>query len=167
MSGCSSTSDGAKDGDLNGSSDSSLSEADLAAQREGRFGSGSIPTAEGEGMFRDVHFDYDSSAVDDTARQDIEFNARVLQDNANVRIALEGHCDERGTNEYNMALGAERAKAVRNALVGLGVPTSRIETVSYGEEVPLDAAPDESAYAKNRRVHFASGAGGAATRGQF
>lgn len=167
MSGCSSTSSGDKEGEL-GADGTGLSEADLAAQREGRFGSGSIPTAEGEGMFRDVHFDYDSAAIDDSARQDIEYNARVLQENSGMHIALEGHCDERGTNEYNMALGAERAKAVRNALVGLGVPTSRLDTISYGEEVPLDATPDESAYQKNRRVHLAGGAGGkGTTRGQF
>ena len=131
-----------------------LSEADLAAQREGRFGGGGIPTAEGGGMFRDIAFDYDSSGIDDSARQNIEFNAQVLQQNSGIRIQLEGHCDERGTAEYNLALGNERARAVKSVLQSLGVSASKIETISYGEEVPLDSGHEESAWARNRRVHF-------------
>jgi peptidoglycan-associated lipoprotein len=134
-----------------------LSESDLAAQREGRFGTGNIPTAEGNGLFRDIRFSYDSYAIEGMARNDIEANARVLNDRSDLNIVLEGHCDERGTVEYNMALGAERARAVKNALVSLGVASSKIETVSYGEEIPLDPGQSESAYAQNRRVHFGVG----------
>jgi peptidoglycan-associated lipoprotein len=139
------------------SEDSELSESDLAAQREGRFGAGNIPTAEGEGPFRDVGFSYDSYAIEGMARNDLEANARVLSEQANLQVVLEGHCDERGTAEYNMALGAERARAVKTALVALGIASSRIETISYGEEIPLDPSPSDDAYAKNRRVHFAVG----------
>ena len=135
---------------------SELSEADLNAQREGRFGEGSIPTAEGEGAFRDVHFDYDSSAILDMSRQDIEYNAQVLQSNPDVKIQLEGHCDERGTTEYNLALGNKRAKAVKDVLMSWGIGANRIETISYGEELPIDPGQGEAAWAKNRRVHFSA-----------
>ena len=157
-SGCSWFGSSSGEGDENG-----LSESDLAAQREGRFGAGTIPTAEGEGLFRDIRFGYDSYSVEDEGRSDLEANARTINAQSGMAITLEGHCDERGTVEYNMALGAARAKAVKNALVTLGVPSNRVETISYGEEIPLDAAHDEAAYAKNRRVHFSSGASAAAT----
>jgi len=134
-----------------------ISESDLAAQREGRFGSGSIPSAEGSGLFRDVSFGYDSYAIEDDARTAIEANAQTLQDNPSMKITVEGHCDERGTVEYNMALGAERARTTKNALVALGIASSRINTISYGEEIPLDPSHNESAYARNRRAHFSAG----------
>jgi peptidoglycan-associated lipoprotein len=153
---CSSKNKGGADGE----GDGSISESDLDAQREGRFGSGSIPSAEGEGMFRDIHFDYDSTAIDTSAQSDLSYNVDVLDKNPGVRVVLEGHCDERGTVEYNMALGAERARAVKSALVSMGVTSSRIETISYGEEVPLDPAHDEDAYLKNRRVHFSPSSSG-------
>lgn len=139
-----------------GDEDGSLSESDLAAQREGRFGSGNIPTAEGEGMYRDVHFGFDSYSVEEESQNDLEANARTLKARP-MAITLEGHCDERGTAEYNMALGAARAKAVKNALVNLGIPSSQIDTISYGEEIPLDPGHTEEAFAKNRRVHFSAG----------
>jgi len=137
------------------SEDGALSESDLAAQREGRFGAGNIPTAEGEGLFRDIHFGFDSYAVDGAARNDLEANARTLAEQSEVRVVLEGHCDERGTAEYNMALGAERARAVKSALIAFGISSTRIETISYGEEIPLDAGQSDESHAKNRRVHFA------------
>jgi peptidoglycan-associated lipoprotein len=145
LAGCSSSSD--RDG---------LSESDLTGGKD-RFGAGSIPLAEGEGMFRDVRFDYDSSALDGAARQDVDFNASVLSKNSGMKVILEGHCDERGTNEYNMALGAARAKSVERALIAAGVPSSTLDTISYGEEVPLDPGQNEAAWAKNRRVHFSVG----------
>ena len=79
------------------SEDGALSESDLAAQREGRFGAGNIPTAEGEGLFRDIHFGFDSYAVDGAARNDLEANARTMTEQTQLRVVLEGHCDERGT----------------------------------------------------------------------
>lgn len=150
--GCSSKGSGQGEG----SDGSGLSEADLNAQREGRFGSGTIPTAEGSGLFRDIPFDYDSAAITSEAWRDLEYNAEVLRDRAELKVVLEGHCDERGTADYNMALGAERAKAAREALISLGVTANRLDTISYGEEVPLDPSHNESAWAKNRRVHFSA-----------
>ena len=150
---CSSTGKGKK-GD-------GLSESDLNANREARFGEGGIPTAEGGGMFRDVRFEYDSASIDDLAMQNIEFNAEVLKQNDQVKIQLEGHCDERGTAEYNLSLGQQRAKAVKDTLLSLGVPSSKLDTISYGEEVPLVPDHDENAYAQNRRVHFSPFAGSA------
>ncbi len=131
-----------------------LSEAELNAQREGRFGEGSIPTAEGEGVFRDIHFDFDSSTIKEEARLDADFNAQVLKDHPTWKITLEGHCDERGTSEYNMALGLSRAKAVQDVLLSFGITQSRFDVISYGAEVPLDPAHNEAAWAKNRRVHL-------------
>jgi peptidoglycan-associated lipoprotein len=145
--GCSSSSKGG---------DGSLSESDLAAQHEARFGSGGIPVAEGEGFFRDINFDYDSSLISDKGRQDIEYNFEVMKANPEVRVVLEGHCDERGTAEYNMALGAKRARAVKDVLISMGASSAKMETISYGEEIPLDPGQDEIAFAKNRRVHFSA-----------
>ncbi len=156
VSGCSKKGSGSIDGE---GADGSISETDLNAQREGRFGSGSIPVAEGEGLFRDIRFDYDSAAVDEQAHQDLTSNAAVLERDPQIRVTLEGHCDERGTVEYNMALGSERARAVKSALISLGVSSSRIDTISYGEEVPLDQGHDEQAFSQNRRVHFSAGTG--------
>ena len=149
-SGCSWFSSGSGDGE-------GLSESELEAQREGRFGSGGIPSAEGEGMFHDIHFGFDSYALEDQSRRDLESNARILQERSDIRITLEGHTDERGTVEYNMALGAERARAIKSALTALGVSGSRLDSISYGEEIPLDPGHDEAAWAKNRRVHFSVG----------
>lgn len=150
--GCSSTGEGAKGPGEDGSSP--LSESDLDAQREARYGLGSIPSAEGEGIFRDVRFGYDSAEITDISRTDAEFNAEVLKANPDVKVQLEGHCDERGTVEYNLALGQRRADSVRNVLLSHGISQSRISTISYGEEVPLDPAHTEAAYSKNRRVHL-------------
>jgi peptidoglycan-associated lipoprotein len=152
LAGCSWFGSGSGDGEESG-----FSEEELAAQREGRFGAGNIPTAEGNGLFRDIRFSYDSYAIEGMARNDVEANAKILNDRSDLNIVLEGHCDERGTVEYNMALGAERARAVKNALIASGVASSRIETISYGEEIPLDPGQSESAYAQNRRVHFGVG----------
>lgn len=122
---------------------------------DSRFGSGNIPTAGDNGPFKDVRFDYDSASISDAGRQAIEFNVQVLQQNPDTSVVLEGHCDERGTAEYNLALGAERAKAVSDVLASYGVSRSRISTISYGEEIPLEMGSNESAWAMNRRVHFA------------
>lgn len=136
-----------------GEGDGALSEADLAS-RDARFGEGNIPTAETGGPFRTVHFGYDSSSIDDVARQDIEFNAQVLQNNPSVRVTLEGHCDERGTAQYNLALGDRRSQSVADILLSYGIPRNRLNTISYGAEVPVDPGHSEEAWAKNRRVYF-------------
>jgi len=149
VAGCSSKGAGHGAGDQYG-----LSETDLDAQFYDRFGDGSIPMAEGEGIFRDVRFAFDSYVVDDVGRQNAEYNAQILQQNPDIRILLEGHCDERGTAEYNMVLGGRRAEAVKDLLVSSGISASRLQTISYGSEVPLDPRSNEEAWDKNRRVHF-------------
>jgi peptidoglycan-associated lipoprotein len=140
-----------------------LSEYDLSTQQAARYGEGTIPTAERSGLFRDIFFDYDSSAVSPEAQQDIEANASLLKQNPTMSIQLEGHCDARGTEEYNIALGDYRAKAVGNALVALGVSPRQLQPVSYGENIPLDSSSSDYALAQNRRVHFAAASTGDGT----
>jgi peptidoglycan-associated lipoprotein len=106
------------------------------------------------GVLKDVHFAFDSYELDGTARDVLAANAEWLKDNARARTEIEGHCDERGTVEYNLALGARRAKAVKDYLVTLGISGERLSTISYGEELPLCREQSESCYARNRRVHF-------------
>jgi peptidoglycan-associated lipoprotein len=111
-------------------------------------------SAEG-GPLADVHFDLDSAALTDDTRATLEKHALWLQSHRDTRVTIEGHCDERGTVEYNLALGEQRARAVRDYLVSLGVAPDRLRTVSFGKERPLDTAATEEAYARNRRAHFA------------
>jgi len=101
-----------------------------------------------------VFFGYDSETLDDEARQVLEANADVLRTYSSWIITIEGHCDERGTAEYNLALGDRRAVAARNYLVSLGIPAERVRTVSYGKEFPFDPGHDEAAWRQNRRAHF-------------
>jgi peptidoglycan-associated lipoprotein len=106
------------------------------------------------GVLKDVRFAYDSYELDANARDVLAANAQWLKENPGTRTELEGHCDERGTIEYNLALGARRAKAANDYLVSLGVSPDRLSTISYGEELPLCSEPSESCFARNRRVHF-------------
>ncbi len=109
----------------------------------------------GEGReLKDIQFDYDSYSVDASAKSILQANSNWLQANSSRKIQVEGHCDERGTNEYNMVLGANRARAAMDYLRSLGVAASRMSTVSYGEELPLDPSHNDAAWAKNRRAHF-------------
>jgi peptidoglycan-associated lipoprotein len=101
-----------------------------------------------------VPFDYDQHLLSEEARNIITANAVILKEAGTVKFQLAGHCDERGSDQYNIALGERRAEAVRAYLLELGIDTGRMETVSYGEEQPLDAGHDESAWMKNRRVEF-------------
>lgn len=101
-----------------------------------------------------IYFAFDSSAIDEQSRAVIEAHAAHLLKNPRIKIGLEGHCDERGTREYNLALGERRAQAVEKLMKALGVPGTQLETVSYGEEKPVDPGHDESAWRKNRRVKF-------------
>jgi peptidoglycan-associated lipoprotein len=101
-----------------------------------------------------VFFAVDSAELDDAGRATAAANAEVLKKYPSWVITIEGHCDERGTPEYNLALGERRAVAVKTFLVTLGITPDRIRTVSYGKEFPFDPARTEEAYAKNRRGHF-------------
>jgi len=109
---------------------------------------------EEKGKFEDIYFDYDQYDVRADAQPILQTVASWLLNNIPAKILIEGHSDDRGTNEYNLALGDRRAKAVRDYLVALGIASSRIETISYGEEEPLCTAQTEECWAKNRRAHF-------------
>ena len=99
-------------------------------------------------------FEYDSAELAPPAQAALTENAAVLKRYPSWTITIEGHCDERGTAEYNLALGERRAVAARTYLVSLGIPADRLRTVSYGKEFPFDSGHDDPAYAKNRRAHF-------------
>ncbi|HOV32689.1 MAG TPA: peptidoglycan-associated lipoprotein Pal [Candidatus Hydrogenedens sp.] len=101
-----------------------------------------------------VYFDFDSAALRPDAIAILQKNVEKIKQVPGVIIQLAGHCDERGTQEYNLALGERRALAVRDYLIKLGIPGERLVTISYGEEFPADPGHDEAAWAKNRRVEF-------------
>ena len=108
---------------------------------------------EENGILGDVHFAYDSYELDGSARDILSRNLDWLQKNARAKVELEGHCDSRGTIEYNLALGAKRAKTVKDSLVTQGIAADRISTISYGKELPLCHDENETCWARNRRVH--------------
>ena len=111
-------------------------------------------TSAGIVMQQDVYFEFDKATLTPDAREALAKDGEWLRINRDVAITIEGHCDERGTNEYNLALGDRRAETVKTFLADLGIQPSRLKTVSYGEEKPADPAHSESAWAKNRRAHF-------------
>jgi len=104
---------------------------------------------------QDIHFEYDSSELSSTAIMMLKEKAAWLKTNPSVSVTIGGHCDERGTTEYNLALGERRASTAKSYLTNLGVSASRLNTISYGEEQPKDSGKTESAYSANRRAHFA------------
>ena len=105
-------------------------------------------------MLKDINFDFDKFNLKPETREIIKQHADYLTKNADKNVTIEGHCDERGTAEYNIALGERRAKEAMKYLKGLGISEKRMKTVSYGKEKPLDPGQNEEARAKNRRVHF-------------
>ena len=108
---------------------------------------------EEDGLLKDVHFAYDKADLDAESRTTLATNADWLRRNPHAKVELEGHCDSRGTIEYNLGLGARRAKSVKDALVAQGIGADRISTISYGEELPLCRDETEACWARNRRVH--------------
>jgi peptidoglycan-associated lipoprotein len=115
-----------------------------------------VSDASGEGgPLVDIHFEYDQAGLTEEARGILEKHALWMQNHREARIMVEGHCDERGTVEYNLALGNQRAQVTRDYLASLGVAADRLRTTSYGKERPVDPGHDEAAWAKNRRAHFA------------
>ncbi|MCB2038699.1 MAG: peptidoglycan-associated lipoprotein Pal, partial [Ottowia sp.] len=117
-------------------------------------GSGGRDMAGPAGVGKVVYFDYDSFVVKPDYQPVVEAHARFLQADRNRHVVLEGNTDERGSREYNLALGQKRAEAVRRSLSILGVSDAQVEAVSFGEEKPAVAGSSEEAYAKNRRVEF-------------
>jgi peptidoglycan-associated lipoprotein len=116
--------------------------------------SGDLDQINKNSPFQPLFFPLDSFEVDGTGQQVLQANAAILKKYPTWIITIEGHCDERGTAEYNLALGEKRALAAKTYLVSLGVPADRLRTVSYGKEFPFDPGHDESAWSKNRRAHF-------------
>ncbi|MHB8765325.1 MAG: peptidoglycan-associated lipoprotein Pal, partial [Deferrisomatales bacterium] len=107
-----------------------------------------------EGELRRIHFGFDQYSLGTEARQTLAANAEYLKARPAARVRIEGHCDERGTVQYNLALGERRARAALQYLVDLGIAPARLEMISYGKELPLDPGHNEQAWAKNRRAEF-------------
>ncbi len=118
-------------------------------------GLGDVPkSVEESAALKDIHFDFDKSVITDVSKETLKTNAEWLKKNGAKKIQIEGHCDERGTNEYNLALGDRRASSAKNYLALLGIDAKRVSTVSYGEEKPLCTQQTEDCWTKNRRGHF-------------
>jgi len=114
-----------------------------------------LPTETKVSGLADVYFEFDRSELTPAARASLEQNAKWLIGHPNSAVTVEGHADERGTNEYNLALGERRAQAVKRVLVALGVTSAKLSTVTYGEEQPVCRDHQDSCWQKNRRAHFA------------
>lgn len=130
---------------------------DAALNAQNMYGASAKGVTEANKQFlakRVVHFDYDSSDLSNQDLQTLQAHAQFLMANANSKIALTGHTDERGTREYNMALGERRAKAVQSYLITNGVSASQLEAISYGKEMPVNTASNEEAWRENRRVEL-------------
>jgi len=115
---------------------------------QGKVESGSSP------MFKTIYFDFDRYNLRDDAKANLKKNVDVMKQDQNLKITVEGHCDERGTVEYNLALGERRAKSARDYMVSMGVKADRVSAISYGKERPVAFGHDEDAWAKNRRDDF-------------
>jgi peptidoglycan-associated lipoprotein len=114
------------------------------------------PTDESTGerlSLEDAFFDYDDFSLRQDAKSALEKDGKYLQKNSGTNVVIEGHCDERGSVEYNLALGEKRARAAKEYLTSYGITGGRVTTISYGKERPFDTGHDESAWAKNRRAH--------------
>jgi peptidoglycan-associated lipoprotein len=134
-----------------------IGEQDLGgAAGRGSAGAGGALGASERAAFEneDIYFSYDSSALTSQAQEILRKKAAFLRANPNVKVTIEGHCDDRGTNEYNLALGEARARSAKAFLVDLGIPAARLATISYGEERPAVKGSGEDAWARNRRAHF-------------
>lgn len=111
-------------------------------------------TAEKEGILSAIYFDFDSSTVRDDMKPPLDKNTEWLRKRQDAKVQIQGHADERGTNEYNIALGERRAQGIKKYLADSGINEARISTISYGEEKPADPGHTEEAWAKNRRAEF-------------
>ena len=121
---------------------------------EDEFASRTLEELNQESPLEPVFFGYDSSELDPAGRSSLDANAEILRRYGTWVITIEGHCDERGTAEYNLALGERRALAAREYLLNLGFGADRLGTVSYGKEFPFDPRHDDGAWSRNRRAHF-------------
>ena len=126
----------------------------VPAEPSSEIRSASLDAINKNSPFKPVFYDYDSSDLSPAGKTALDDNAALLKKYSTWVITIEGHCDERGTPEYNLALGERRAVTARTYLVSLGIAADRLRTVSYGKEFPFDPGHDENAWAKNRRAHF-------------
>jgi peptidoglycan-associated lipoprotein len=126
----------------------------VPAISEDAIGNRSLEDLNRDSPFRPAFFGLDSAELDDAGRAIVAANADIMRKYSTWVVTVEGHCDERGTAEYNLALGERRAVAVKTYLVALGISPDRVRTVSYGKEFPFDTGHTETAWSKNRRAHF-------------
>jgi len=115
---------------------------------------GKSPVTPASSPLKDVFYEFDRYDLSADARSTLRANADWLKNNASARVEIEGHCDERGTSEYNLALGAKRAQAAREFLSSLGIPADRLSTISYGQEIPICREYSEDCWKQNRRARF-------------
>lgn len=146
--------EGSLEGDAGGAGGRGSGGSQGSGSSMDQFRAGTLGAAADQGPLKDVHFGYDSYELGDSARELLRINGDWLRDNPASRIEIEGHTDSRGTGEYNLALGAKRATAVRDYLASLGVAADRISTISYGKELPICKDEDDACWAQNRRAHF-------------
>lgn len=139
---------------------SKVGQSDMSQQAEAK-GVGDQPSQEGAVPSHDavaglerIHFEFDQFTLTDAARRTLAQNAKYLMAHGDIKVVIEGHCDDRGSDEYNLALGESRALAAKGYLESLGISAQRLSVISYGEEKPLEAGSDEAAWAKNRRAEF-------------
>jgi peptidoglycan-associated lipoprotein len=140
-------------GDVNGNP-SGMGETTTNDSSLNQFTKGSLGGSGQGGPLTDIHFGYNEYTIEPQDGSILKGNASWLQNHGSTRVQVEGHCDDRGSEEYNIALGAKRAQAAKDYLVTLGIAGSRISTISYGKELPLCTEHDESCWAQNRRDHF-------------
>jgi len=137
-----------------------VSQADMSQQAEVKGVDDSsmkgeaVPSHDAVAGLERIHFDFDQFTLSEDARRILGENAKYLSANGGIQVVIEGHCDERGSDEYNLALGESRALAAKNYLVSLGIDTKRLSVISYGEEKPLVSGSSEEAWAQNRRAEF-------------
>ncbi len=137
------------EGQLGGPRESNTDTSSLKQLQEGK-----APVTPASSPLKDIFFDFDRADLRPDARDTLRANADWLKSNQSARIEIEGHCDERGTNEYNLALGAKRAQSAKDYLVSLGISGERLSTISYGEEIPVCTEHEEGCWRQNRRARF-------------